>query len=153
MDSKHPVKLDFETRLGHAVASFERLLIAREAGLRLALVLALFAIGLTFLFSPSLFESFKSFDIIKSAHEWIFGCVVLLLCAWLMFSSRGVSRRFAVLACAVWWFFWGLVNHSGAGVFTPGTATYLVLWALSSIEMYRECARPVSRPMTEEAAP
>lgn len=142
MQNKDPAKPDFESRLYSAVDSFERLFITRETGLRLTLVACLFALGLTFLFSPFLFESFKSFTFIVPIPEWPFGIVVLSLCGWLMFSSRGQSRRWAVGVCGAWWLFWGILNHSGAGVFTPGTAIYLVLWLLSSVELYRECARP-----------
>jgi len=130
-----------EIRLQSAVDSFERLFTTRESGLRLAMVISLFAIGLNFLFSPELFDSFKSFAIIAKVPEWPFGCLLLLFSGWLTFSKRGLSRRWAVSVCGIWWLFWAILNELGAGIFTPGTTIYLVLWLLSSLELYRESAR------------
>lgn len=132
---------DSEARLQGAADSFKGLFTTQKTGLRLTLVAGLFALGLTFLFSPRLFESFKSFTIIVPIPEWPFGCVLLLFSVWLAFSSRGQSRRLALAACGLWWLFWSIVNELGAGLFTPGTAIYLVLWLLSSLELYREFAR------------
>ena len=139
---QNPIEPDMKARLNDAADSFKRLFTTRETGLRLALVASLFALGLTFLFSPRLFESFKSFAIIVPIPEWPFGCVLLLLSVWLAFASRGLSRRLALGVCGSWWLFWAILNELGAGLFTPGTAIYLVLWLLSSLELYREFARP-----------
>lgn len=135
---QNPVK----TAPGSPTDSFKRLLMSKEAGLRLALVGPLFSLGLTFLFSPKLFESFSAFKVIASIPEWPFGYALILLAGWLAFSSNGFSRRWALGVCGVWWLFWTIVNELGAGVFTPGMSTFVVLWMLSSLELYRESAKP-----------
>lgn len=139
---QNPVEPDIKSLPYSPTDSFKRLLMSKDAGLRLALVGTPFALGLTFLFSPKLFESFSAFNMIASIPEWPFGYALLLLAGWLAFSSNGRSRRWALGVCGVWWLFWAIVNELGAGVFTPGVAIFLVLWLLSSLELYRESARP-----------
>ena len=139
---QNPIEPDTKVLPYSPTESFKRTLMIREASLRLALVGALFALSLNFLFSPKLFESFSAFSMIALIPEWPFGYALLLLAGWLAFSSNGRSRRWALGVCGVWWLFWAIVNELGAGAFTPGVTIYLWLWLLSSLELYRESARP-----------